>query len=56
MLYKESNIAGMPPMRIYARPSLMKHVDTEGMFNVTHEGIRFYQGLFGKAFPFHKYD
>ena len=57
--YAESNVEGMPPMRIYARQSLMADVaaDTANeMFKVTQAGIKYYQNLFGKKYSFPKYD
>jgi aminopeptidase N len=47
-----------PPMRIYARDSLMKwlHLRKEEMFMVTQAGIRFYEKFFGQVYPFRKYD
>jgi len=35
LVYKESKVEGMPPMRIYSRGSVMPDVDTAEMFNVT---------------------
>jgi len=43
-------------MRIYARKSLLESVNHEEMFKVTKAGMTFYKELFGKAFPFTKYD
>ena len=54
--YYESNVEGMPPMRIYARKSLMEHVKHEEMFLATQTGIKFYTDLFGCPYPFNKYD
>jgi len=33
--FYERNTPGMPPMRIYARKTLMESVNNEEMFNVT---------------------
>ncbi len=43
-------------MRIYARASLIKDCDFDEMFTVTQAGMKFYHDLFGKPYPFHKYD
>lgn len=44
-------------MKIYARKSLLAQVtDFNEMFKVTQTGIRFYEKLFGKKYPFNKYD
>ena len=43
-------------MRIYARKSLLESVNHELMFNVTIGGMRFYKEMFGKEYPFRKYD
>jgi len=54
--YYESNVEGMPPMRIYARKSIMSEVNHEEMFLATQTGIKFYTDLFGCGYPFNKYD
>jgi len=54
--HKESIIEGFPPMRIYARQSLIKDVNHEEMFEITQCGIKYYQELFGRQYPFGKYD
>ena len=54
--YHEREAAGMPKMRIYARQSLVKDVNHADMFNATECGIRFYEGFFGREYPFRKYD
>jgi aminopeptidase N len=54
--YFESNVEGMPPMRIYARKSVMSDVAHEEMFLATQTGIKFYTDLFGCPYPFNKYD
>lgn len=45
--YHESLVDDMPPMRIYARQSLVKDISHKDMFLATQEGIRYYQDLFG---------
>lgn len=52
----ESIEDGHPPMRIYARASLKKEIKHEEMFKVTKIGIKFYEELFGRKYPFGKYD
>jgi len=52
----ESNIDGMPPMRIYARKSIIDKCDFKEMFKITQAGIRFYSMFFGLDYPFGKYD
>ncbi len=49
---------GLPPMRIFVRKSLKKYVTpyADEFFHVTECGIKFYEGIFGHAFPFSKYD
>jgi len=54
--FYERNTEGLPPMRIYARSSLLKDVNHELMFNVTESGMWFYKDFFGIAYPFRKYD
>jgi aminopeptidase N len=46
----------LPPMRIYARSSVLDSVNKDLMFSVTEGGMRFYKEFFGKAYPFNKYD
>ena len=43
-------------MRVYARKSLIEECNFEEMFNVTQAGMKFYFDLFGKQYPFNKYD
>lgn len=43
-------------MRIYARKSLKNDVNDKEMFLVTQVGIRYYNELFGREYPFGKYD
>jgi aminopeptidase N len=54
--YFEKIEAGLPPMRLYARKSLKNEINHEEMFLVTSTGMRFYKDLFGKEYPFNKYD
>ena len=43
-------------MKIFCRKSKAPYVDAPEIFRVISEGIRFYETLFGCAFPFKKYD
>lgn len=43
-------------MRVYCRASLLPETNFDEMFMVTQSGMRFYNDLFGKAYPFNKYD
>ncbi len=54
--YHENNVAGQPPMRIYARKSIIGECNFEEMFKVTQAGIKFYSVFFGAEYPFNKYD
>jgi aminopeptidase N len=49
-------VEGLPPMRIYARKSLKNDINHQEMFLVTQCGMRYYKELFGKPYPFGKYD
>jgi len=54
--FYERNEEGLPPMRIYARKSLLESVNHSLMFDVTIGGMRFYKEMLGKEYPFRKYD
>lgn len=54
--YFEKIEEGLPPMRLYARKSLKQEINHEEMFLVTSVGMKFYNDLFGKPYPFNKYD
>jgi aminopeptidase N len=43
-------------MRIYARKTLKEDINHVEMFKVTKAGIKYYEDLFGRAYPFGKYD
>ena len=43
-------------MKIYARQSLMKSVLHEELFKATASGMNFYNDMFGRPYPFRKYD
>lgn len=53
--YYSTEAEGCPPLRIYARKSVMDSVNHEEMFKVTIAGMRFYKDFFGVAYPFNKY-
>ncbi|MFI7483046.1 aminopeptidase N [Kocuria sp. M1R5S2] len=44
------------PLGVYARRSLMEHVEAEEMFAITKQGFEFYEAQFGVPYPFAKYD
>ncbi|PLC12593.1 aminopeptidase N [Kocuria flava] len=44
------------PLGLYARRSLMDHVEAEEMFAITRAGFAFFEAQFGRAYPFEKYD
>ena len=54
--YHEKNTEGYPPMRIYARNSLIGELNFDEMFAITQAGIKFYSVFFGAEYPFNKYD
>ncbi|MEO3938459.1 aminopeptidase N [Dermatophilaceae bacterium Soc4.6] len=47
---------GPVPMAIYARKSLMGHVDAEHIFELTKTGFEFFEREFDCEYPFAKYD
>ena len=55
-LYHEKITEGLPPMRIYARKSLIGELNFDEMFTITQAGIKFYSVFFGAKYPFNKYD
>lgn len=44
------------PLRLFARASLMQHLDAERLFQQTKDGFAYYHKNFGVAYPFSKYD
>ena len=44
------------PLDLYARRSLMEHLDAEDIFTLTKQGFAFYEEQFGVPYPFEKYD
>ena len=44
------------PMRIFVRKSKKSYVDSDMIFRVLTQGIKFYSEMFDYPFPFSKYD
>lgn len=44
------------PLGVFARKSLMEHLDAENIFTLTRQGFEFYEKQFGLPYPFQKYD
>ncbi|MFE7630343.1 aminopeptidase N [Kocuria sp. NPDC057446] len=44
------------PLGLYARRSLVEHVEAEEMFGITKQGFEFFEAQFGVPYPFEKYD
>ncbi len=44
------------PLGLYARASLMEHLDAERLFRQTKDGFAYYHANFGQPYPFGKYD
>ncbi|GAA1340436.1 aminopeptidase N [Arthrobacter roseus] len=44
------------PLGIFARKSLMEHLDAQNIFDLTRQGFEFYEKQFGTPYPFSKYD
>ncbi|MEM7540565.1 MAG: aminopeptidase N [Pseudomonadota bacterium] len=44
------------PSRILAVQSMAQYVDAEALFDLTREGMRFFESYFDIAYPFRKYD
>ncbi|WP_104053899.1 MULTISPECIES: aminopeptidase N [unclassified Arthrobacter] len=44
------------PLGVFARKSLMQHLDAENVFKLTRQGFEFYEAQFGTPYPFEKYD
>ena len=49
---------GYPPMRIFVRKSLKKFVApyADEFFRITECGVKYYEDIFGRKFPFSKHD
>ncbi len=44
------------PLGVFARKSLMQHLDAENVFELTRQGFEFFEAQFGTPYPFEKYD
>ncbi len=44
------------PLGIYCRRSLAEHLDADEVFDITRQGLDFFERRFGFAYPFGKYD
>lgn len=44
------------PLGIYCRKSLAQHLDHVKIFTVTKQGFKYFEKVFGLAYPFEKYD
>ena len=44
------------PLGVFARASLMEHLDAENIFTLTRQGFEFFEEQFGTPYPFTKYD
>ncbi|QXQ11756.1 aminopeptidase N [Paeniglutamicibacter sp. Y32M11] len=44
------------PLGVFARASLMEHLDAENIFTLTRQGFEFFEEQFGTPYPFEKYD
>ncbi|MFQ4149123.1 aminopeptidase N [Arthrobacter sp. LAPM80] len=44
------------PLGVFARKSLMEHLDAENVFELTRQGFEFFETQFGVPYPFPKYD
>jgi aminopeptidase N len=44
------------PLGVYCRASLAGYLDAEEIFEVTRQGLDFFQQAFGRRYPFGKYD
>ena len=44
------------PLRLFARPSMAKYIDSKEWFRYTKGGLKFYNAYFAYPYPFKKYD
>ena len=44
------------PLGIYCRQSLMRYLDPDELFELTRQGLDYFEGRFGYPYPFGKYD
>ena len=41
---------------VYARASIVEHLDADEIIEITRQGFEFFEGAYGIAYPFTKYD
>jgi len=44
------------PLGVYCRASLAEHLDTDEIVGITRAGFEYYEQVFGRPYPFEKYD
>ncbi|MGI5327056.1 aminopeptidase N [Actinomadura nitritigenes] len=44
------------PLGVYCRASLAEHLDAEAIVDVTRQGFAYFEKVFGRPYPFSKYD
>ncbi|TYK52328.1 aminopeptidase N [Actinomadura decatromicini] len=44
------------PLGVYCRASLAEHLDADAIVDVTRQGFAYFERVFGRAYPFGKYD
>ncbi|WP_165218115.1 aminopeptidase N [Schaalia sp. ZJ1691] len=44
------------PLGVYCRASLVEHLDSDHILEITRQGFEFFEGQYGIAYPFTKYD
>jgi aminopeptidase N len=44
------------PLGVYCRASLAEHLDTDAIVDITRAGFAYYERVFGRPYPFAKYD
>ncbi|MGI8336350.1 aminopeptidase N [Actinomadura scrupuli] len=47
---------GTIPMGVYCRASLAEHLDADAIFEVSRQGFEYFERVFGRPYPFGKYD
>ena len=55
-MIKNVRADSLTPMRIFVRKSKKSYVDSDMIFRVLTQGIKFYSEMFDYPFPFSKYD
>ncbi|GAA4377559.1 aminopeptidase N [Paeniglutamicibacter cryotolerans] len=51
-----SSNGNVVPLGVFARKSLIEHLDAENIFTLTRQGFEFFEEQFGTPYPFEKYD